>query len=714
MPVAEHKFTVTEALASDQVGEFQSGVVVLLEAAGYEEVARSTADAVGQVERTYRWPGTDIHSSDVDLLNIWHSSTTTRLFYVLDADANTNYNTTHATWTVSGGERTAAPFPTAGAPDNKLSISLTNYATGGFWTNGDTYTVRGIASEHGFVGELAEDVGTTGWVFGLFRPLARLMTGREFCLEGTLTGTTVTFTTATPWDFEVFGETVTPTFPTGTALTPFQICREISKARPGLFEAVPARDRTGTWKIKFQTPPAAAPSAAFSITGNSFRVRCTRQDTSVAGIDLRLSSNQSFSSVTTGTRGILSKDFGDFLRRKVRVGCTVLNRDLGTTAEIVGFGSLAGGGVDEGKIICDQVPAPWTSDHTYDILPTTDWGLGVGCRGGYGQIVLASDEAADIDDQASVEVLVNDIFGEMRDKFTVGQKLPIYNNSMALKIDLATQIFEVGEKITNVTTGAKGIVRGISGTTAIVDYTEGPTTFGAAPWASGNTVSQNTDANNRREGGSTQTTISTVTASSNLGDATWAEVLAVATNDVPNGDWRTKLTLKTDQNAAFQVSPGARVGFNMTGILDASAVSGILDFSTNGGSWGPTFETGGTATFNTNGVDVRGSETLSPAAIALYSPDNVTGSLDLSEMMMRTNVPTGGQYGSSQLLGRMLHFRNVDIGGAAEGDVIYEDGDTERAWSARAFQNSAAATAAADTTDNGRVCIGPGTAGWAA
>lgn len=707
MPVAESSFTISAGAAAQQAFDLLDGLSTLVVAAGWGQVYQGAHSGTAH-RKAFRATSTDVHRTNVGLLHLYSQGTSAYLDTIFDWDIEGEAGLDYSVAVRSQGQWSTSGYPASGAPTTSTGLLIGRATIPFTATTAQTIDVHAIADETGLFFTCDSSGGTLKDAAAAFLPLGTALAGREIYLDGEMTGSTVTFPHATSLSFKVMGQTVTPTFPTATPLTPWKICRVINAARPGLLEAYPIKLKAGTWVIRVRIPPTQAAPAAFSVANrNTYRLQLSYQHASLAaaGINFALLLNQSFTTISGTTRGTLSDSGISLIDNGARIGSLIYNRTEASTAEVEAFASLGTGFVDQDTVIVDSIPGSWDSGDAYDIYPVCDYSTGCDGRSGQSQIINGANPASDIPSSASVTVLCSDIYGEMYDHFKVGQKVLVANNGCAQVLQLATTpTVELGEVIDG-SDGCRGVVRGIEGNYIVVDTFKGPTTATNAPW--GGTISRNTDPDNPREGGSaTGIVISSVAGSTNTGWATWATILSKSVSSAVDGDFRTKLGIQTNQNGSFVVSPGATIGspartrvqLDLTGGAAASASSYITPWLYSSATVG-----------EADGSDVRGSEASNFTSEPNYAPDEMVQSTDLGEIWFR---PSSGPRGLAQLLGSCPHLRSINDGTVTQGDVLVEDGDTARQWLAVSATHADGGSGGSNGNNAGVICIGPGSSSF--
>ena len=483
--------------------------------------------------------------------------------------------------------------------------------------------------------------------------------------------------------------------------------------------------------LRVTMEPDRAPSAGISGAESQLTpmLRMSYQDPSLVamGVNFALTPDAGITTITTmdaqsAPLGEFSLTGADFIGAGVRRGCLVYNRNRDNYQEVVAFGNIGASAVtvETDTLYLDAIGPDWLVGDVYDIYPYTDQQLGSTSIGGSFQCFLDSDVTAAIEKSGGgdIEVVLNDIYGEARNLYTAGQGLQINSNSLIVKLTVTSSAgYLVGQLIEDDDTGARGIIRAISGNDLMVDTISGNTTDPTvAPWAVGvvNLLNDVATVENPRVGGASGTDVTaiehvgdypTIGGSTPQGWSTIITVTGVAQKDTT--DFRTVLTLDLDDGAVntnLNLMPGSCIGMRAkTQIRDVAALP--ANFMGSASVW-PAYSTGASGATDNDNMDIRRNDVdLYGSPEPSHTPDYETGSFDVSPLYLRMANTLQGHAS----VGSYAHMKGVNAGSTIQqGDELHEDGDDERRWYAGAEDtNKAKGATTSSPSVNQRILLGP-------
>jgi len=697
MPCFASKNTIAAAPGSGagQAATMYALATTALTGAGYRLIWSGTDASV------WRLPQLDVHDSNQHYLIIRISSAAFQIEMMNDYDPSVvPVAAAIGTLVASTGSWLGA-WPSAGAPNVSAGVVASDGNTDfnlSFGTGNDGWTIRFIASEYGLW--ISADNGSTNTVGGVGPPMDVIRGVRDIGFQATATWP-ITFaapTGAQHLTVYVDGVSFNITFPTGVAMTAFDIAQAITMQIGGFAEGDVVEEVSADY-VRVRIPEERAPVGNYSTTRPLCRLAYQDPQVVAAGLDFSLYSG-AMTAVVTGAGGTLQLNLGAWPQNNVRVGSVIYNHTRGNSAIVQRFG-----GTLYDTLYMDTVPGTWVAGDAYEVYPFSDHGLAMGGHNGVWQGVLSTDEFATITPGAARVIYLNDIYGEAQNQYEAGQVVAMHNNGAAVVLTVADESgVLVGEEVSNSTTGALGIVRSIdaSGNRILVDTTDNSANPTATPWNDGDVVVSN-------GGGTMNTTIAVggVDSSDTRSTTGWFQfvpVLAVGQVNPAGGDLRTKLTLDLADpgiNASALWFPSCIIGVKAR--LRCDAVAWALPSNQWQAAIRP--RAYATALYNATYGDVRRNEVAIIATENPHEPDYETHSLQLAEIVFRM---TGGAIGYD-IMGRYPHFRSANARGVVPtySDELDEDGDTNRPWVVL-NTNTGDFGAYAGSSITHWVCIGPG------
>ena len=397
--------------------------------------------------------------------------------------------------------------------------------------------------------------------------------------------------------------------------------------------------------------------------------------------------------------GALSEDKG-FPQNSIRVGSIVYNRTQGEFAEVVAFRTDTN--LYDTAIVGDSTG--WLITDAYDFYTYSDDMFGGGATGGtFRGCVEGAEHKLITKTGGSLDIRLNDIYGEAAGLYKVGQGVLVHNDAAVVILEMTSTVtggaWRVGQIVeSNPTggTGARGIIVGFDSTnnSLIVNTIKGADTPTVRPWQAGHPLrpipSATTPFSPAEDGSTSTDNIAAVVHSGNHPDIAgtnastvgWVSaviITAITQPDKATGDLSHVLTLDMSSgnvNAGIEIFPGAiistRARFRQWWSSNTTAQL------SNAKTYAPDFS--GAAQVS-HGYEARQNEYLGFSSTASpYTPDPSTSSDDLAEVQLR--------FFSTQLgrrrFGPFAHVKMLNEAGSTPftepREIRPEYFDDERIW----------------------------------
>lgn len=692
MPAIAAKTSIAATTAAVQAAACFDFIETQLLAAGFTVLRYLSGHGTGSARAAiYRWPSFDGDRHSLSDMLFISTRTTTGSLYIADCawDLDIQQSSAVAYNTIQGSEGgwTAGTYPTTGNP------YVWGFGAGGTVFSQHTFDglaydpIRCVVSEYGLFVHLHRAAGTDYLIWTEREAANSHRYAREIEVVGTATGVApgwpITFAApsgAAHLTVNIEGVSKNVTFPTATPLSAFRVAQHITMSLGGWGEAYVRTPSSGNDRIVIRIPPDRPPSGNYSTTAP--QISLTYQDPQVlaAGLSFELY-NGTVTAITTGAAGTVQRNGSQWPLDNggVRIGATVYNHTRGNSCLVTGFSTTT---TQDDTLVCDTVPGTWVPADTIEVLPgPNNHQHGIGQHGGSYQCCLDSDPLANIEDGANRVVVLNDELGEAQDHYEVGQSVMLANNGLAHQLTITPVSGtllrgEIVEVTTGTSDGARGVIRAKVSNEIIVDTIRGPADIGSPytlpPWTNGDTITGQTS-------GATATIATN--AHSGIGWFCQVAILAIGQKDVPNGDYRTTLTLDLGAghiNSNFSVAPGAVIGcmvkqrwggsYNAPLASEAPSCMPVVEINpTQQNYWDP----------------ARGENAVFAAADRpIFEPDRETHSLMMGATGRGRTTGSVG-IGADPSFSSM-HFRTVCarqyFGSLAITDQFDEDGDSNRAW----------------------------------
>lgn len=706
MPAVAAK-TVIPAAPADGAGQAAAmcdAATTLLAASGSSKIAAWSSDGSSNLRLSYwRLAPIDPHYSRADIYCIRRSLTSMYMMPTFDCDL------LKVNGPVGPGEGTAvmwaglwsANYPGLGVPTlSTVSGMAHQVIRTNFGDGTDEFTIRMIASEYGLF--YVANNGTAEFWNCHARPTDTIRPGRDIGFTALASGvgpyTFVAPTGAAHLIVESDGRSTSITFPAATPLTGWEIAREITMQGAGFIEATIETESgvPNTELLRLQIPQLRFPSAGIAATGITPRIRLTYQDPQfvLGGWNFSPSAliaiNASALSAP-GVRGTIQFPVTRLPLAGVHIGSCVYNRTAAGSAFVVAFDSSSLPGNPLDTVILDNLPIGWNAGDDYDLYPFCDQMLGTSVDGGQYQATLWSDPtdpiAAQLPGSGSVQVVLTDLYGEAYGHYVAGQGVFLMNNGLAVLALVEDETgFVLGELVQNTTTGAVGIIRGISGKKFVIDtISHDVNPSSVVPWSATDAVVSYNSVNSPAPVGTGSTNLGPVVSSSSgawltEGQSGLVQVTGISRAYLEGGaadDLRTVLSLALDDallNPGLKLFPSCVVGVRAKVRAMQVGDSGSTDAMP-----GPSF---GISLGSIVGTDERANERGQySSGEPQHVPDVDSSSFEAAQHLPRWSSARVGD----GLLGALAHFRGVNIASAvapvvSPGDLLYEHLDPARVW----------------------------------
>lgn len=698
MPCVSSRAVLPPQLAIAKSAAIFDTIYNQLIAAGFSLLRKSTDDGVAasgnQRARILRFPSFDPYNSNPAFLFLTNlNGGNINSYPVQDFDINDGPYALGINISGAAGNYAAPGWPNS----TPTLASLTSaFSYGALAPDTLTNTISVIASEYGFICELTSGAVTS--LLTVSRPLHNIRMRRD---QHIITNATFPVTLAAPvgaqhLSFEIDGNTVNVTLPTGTPLTSHRLAQSLTMALGGKAEALVTELDSFIDQVTLRIPPSRGPIGGWSTTRPRFAL--TYVDTSANALQLGI--YQGTASTVTGTT--IKKNGVCWPALHVRIGATVVNQTQALSTIVTGFSTTTT--QDDTLIVASS--AGWLNTDALVVCPGPEQIChAAGINGGHWIGVPKNDMNTHVKADGLVDFVLDDKYGEAQNQYQVGQTVLISNHGTMVRMVMVSIVgYVLGDTVTNGNTGAIGVIKGIDvpGKRLLVDTISGPSTlsYNGISWNATNTVTGAL--------GGASTISGSVTSSGTLGPSPTGvyqrvPVTAIAQIDAPNGDYRTVLTLNLGAAPATAPIwfPGVVIG------CYAKVTFGKAITATGFAPGGANVDVPAQVSFGID-TDVNRNDINVLSTSPSWEPDYETGGIGLADIVVRFIDAAG--FGED-VIGSMPHLKGVSSRTSMTFyDVIHEDKDATRAWVMINIIAVGAVPAAAHNTTNTAqwLAMGPG------